>query len=540
MILTAVANFTKTPQLHKMPIPSNKHSEVMKRILDFKWELAAPVFGALLTMAFAPYDFAYGAVVALIFIYWVWQQQAPNRAALSGYLFGLGLFGSGIWWTYISIHDFGGGDPYSSIALTALLVAVWALFPALTGWFIAKTLRQSGAWMRLASAAATWVGIEYFRGYWLLNGFPWLQIAYSQLSTPLAGYAPLVGVYGIGFFLALSAFSVVDMLCGKLRILPGLMVLGLIWAGGAYLQTLSWTQAAGAPIKVTLVQGNIGQDQKWQKNQKLNTLRLYQELTEQHWDSDVIIWPETSIPAFLSQVKELYIDPLQTAAQTRGVDLVVGLPSSGRGKDYYNSVMTLGEKQALYHKNHLLPFGEYLPLQPLSGWVLDKLQIPLGDFAAGGDRQTLLRAGGHAFVTTICYEDAFGELVARQVADAGYIVNMTNDAWFGDSSQPHQHMQMAQMRALETGRYLVRATNTGVTGFVGPDGGLRKQAPLFQTTTLTDYIVPMTGRTPYVMLGDKGFFGLLVLLLLATYAGNRCLNAGIFKQRAEAVHHRGD
>ncbi|WP_306790007.1 apolipoprotein N-acyltransferase [Methylomonas fluvii] len=518
-----------------MPIPSNNHSRVMKRILNCKWELAAPVFGALLTMAFAPYDYAYAAIGALAFIYWVWQRQAPNRAALTGYLFGLGLFGSGIWWTYISIHDFGGGDPYSSIALTALLVAVWALFPALTGWFIAKASICSGVWLRIMAAAIAWVAVEYFRGYWLLNGFPWLQIAYSQLSTPLAGYAPLAGVYGVGFLLAASAFSLVELLRGKLPPLPGLLVLEVIWAGGGYLQTVAWTQATGAPIKVTLVQGNIGQDQKWQKNQKLNTLRLYQELTEQHWDSDVIIWPETSIPAFLSQVKEFYIDPLQTAAQAHGVDLVVGLPSSGQGKEYYNSVMTLGDKQALYHKNHLLPFGEYLPLQPLSGWVLDKLQIPLGDFAAGGDRQTLLTAGGHAFVTTICYEDAFGELVARQVADAAYIVNMTNDAWFGDSSQPHQHMQMAQMRALETGRYLVRATNTGVTGFVGPDGVLRKQAPLFSTTTLTDYIVPMRGLTPYVILGDKGFFGVLAVLLLVTYVRHRRFGVSISKQGVEAV-----
>lgn len=479
------------------------------------------MFGVLLTMSFAPYDYAYAAILALVFVYWLWQRQAPKRALLSGYLFGLGLFGSGIWWVYISIHDFGGSDPYSAVALSALLVAVWAIFPAITAWLINRASRCSGPWLRIVAAAVAWVAIEYFRGYWLLNGFPWLQIAYGQLSTPLAGFAPLVGVYGLGFLLALSAFAAVEMARGKLRVLAGLGVLVMIWAGGAYLRTISWTQPAGEPIKVTLVQGNIGQDQKWQKNQKLSTLRLYQTLTEQHWDADVIIWPETAIPAFLSQVKEFYIDPLQAAAQAHGVDLVVGLPSSGQGKEYFNSVLTLGETQRLYHKNHLLPFGEYLPLQPLSGWVLDQLQIPLGDFAAGGDRQPLLVAGGHAFVTTICYEDAFGELVARQVAEAGYIVNMTNDAWFGDSAEPFQHMQMAQMRALETGRYLVRATNTGVTGFVGPDGGLYKWAPLFTATTLSDEIVPMSGLTPYVAFGDKSVFGVLTLLLLTLYARSR-------------------
>jgi apolipoprotein N-acyltransferase len=176
----------------------------------------------------------------------------------------------------------------------------------------------------------------------------------------------------------------------------------------------------------------------------------------------------------------------------------------------------LSEKPALYQKNHLLPFGEYLPLQPVSGWVLDKLEIPLGDFTAGPDRQPLLSAGGYAFTTTICYEDAYGEQVSRQIAEAAYIVNVTNDAWFGDTSEPYQHMQMAQMRALETGRYLVRATNTGLTGFVGPDGAIRKQAPLFVAATLTDTIVPMGGLTPYARFGDKAVFALLsawVLLL---------------------------
>lgn len=512
----------------------------MNRLLKYQWELAAPFCGALLTLAFAPYDYAYVAVAALIFVYAAWQQRTPKRAALIGYLFGLGLFGTGIWWTYISIHDFGGADPYSSIALTALLVAVWALFPALTGWLTAKWSALPASGLRIVGAAFAWVAVEYFRGYWLLNGFPWLQIAYSQIQTPLAGFAPLAGVYGVGFLLALSAFAAVEMLRKKLPVLHGLPLLLVIWAGGAYLKAVQWSEAAGEPIKITLVQGNIGQEHKWQSSQKLATLKLYRELTEQHWDSDVIIWPETAIPAFLSQVKEFYIDPLQAAAREHGVELVVGLPSSGQGKDYYNSVMTLGETQALYHKNHLLPFGEYLPLQPLSGWILDQLQIPLGDFAAGGDRQTLLTAGGHAFVTTICYEDAFGELVARQVAEAGYIVNMTNDAWFGDSSQPHQHMQMAQMRALETGRYLVRATNTGVTGFVGPDGVLRKQAPLFNTVTITDQIMPMTGLTPYVVLGDKGVFALLAVLLTVMYGWSRCLVGYVPKPAADAVESMGD
>lgn len=491
---------------------------LMSRILQYRPEIAALCSGGLLTLAFKPHALPYLAPVALIALYLAWQRQTPLRAATTGYCFGLGLFGSGIWWVYVSIHDFGGADPASAIALTGLLVAAWALFPALAAWLIAIA-PWPGAWTRAAGTALIWLAVEYFRGNYVLNGFPWLQIAYSQTATPLAGFAPLGGAYAVGFLLAFSAFTVAEMMQKTMPWRSGLALLLALWGAGAGLRTVAWTEPAGAPIVVTLVQGNIGQDEKWQAHQQLATLNLYRELTEQHWDADVIIWPETSIPAFLEDVKPFFIDPLHAAARARGVDIVVGLPSSGRGKDYYNSVLALGETQALYHKIHLLPFGEYLPLQPLSGWVLDQLAIPLGDFAAGGARQPLLRAGGHAFVATICYEDAFGELVARQAAEAGYIVNMTNDAWFGDSAQPYQHLQMAQMRALETGRYLVRATNTGVTAFIGPDGAVKRQAPLFTTAAISDSVVPMRGATPYLQLGDSGAFAAIVLLVLAMAAG---------------------
>jgi len=465
--------------------------------------------GVLLTLSFAPYEFSYAALPALMFLYWSWTMHTAKYAMLIAYFFGLGLFGSGIWWVYVSVHDFGGADALSAALLSLVLVSLWALFPAITAFLAVKlVLKSPGVWVRIMAASLLWVAVEYLRGYWVLNGFPWLQIAYSQLLTPLAGYAPLLGVYGVGFLLAATAFTGMEIQRRKLQPINGLCFVLLLWGGGGLLKFVPWTYSLGAPIKVTLVQGNIGQGQKWLPEQRLDTLRLYQELTQQHWDSQVIIWPETAIPAFLSEVKEFYLDPLAAEARRHQVDLVVSLPS-GAGKEYYNSVLALGEKPALYHKNHLLPFGEYLPLQPVSGWVLDSLEIPLGDFTAGPNRQPLLTAGGYPFTTTICYEDAYGEQVNRQIADAAYIVNVTNDAWFGDTSQPYQHMQMARMRALETGRYLLRATNTGLTGFVGPDGAIRKQAPLFVTTTLTDSIVPMGGITPYARLGDNAIFLLL-------------------------------
>ncbi len=486
----------------------------MIQILKWKWEILAPLFGAALTLAFAPYNFSYCALLALMFFYASCSRQSTRSVGLRGYLFGLGLFGYGTWWVYISIHDFGGADPASSTLLVLLFVGFWGLFPALTAALANKVFLITGVYSRVALFALFWVGIEYFRGYWLFNGFPWLQIAYSQIDTPLAGYAPLMGVYGIGFLLSVSAASLVEMRSGQLSRVWGVLLLISIWAGGWLLKGVAWTHQIGEPLTMTVVQGNIDQRLKWQPNQRMHTLNLYQQLTEQHWDSDVIIWPETSIPAFLSEVKDFFLEPLAHRARDQGVDIIVSLPTNGAGKDYYNSVMTLGRTEALYHKIHLLPFGEYLPLQPLSGWILDRLEIPLGDFAAGDDWQPLLQAGGYPFVATICYEDAFGELVSRQVQQAAYLVNVTNDGWFGNSSEPYQHMQMAQMRALETGRYLVRATNTGLTGIVAPNGVLTEQAPLFTTTTLTGKIVPMAGMTPYVRFGDRMIFAVLSVLVV--------------------------
>jgi apolipoprotein N-acyltransferase len=483
-----------------------------KRLSTWIWFVAAPFSGLLLTMAFAPYGYALSALPALFFLLVAWRRSTPLKAAIIGYLHGLGLFGSGIWWIFVSIHEFGDSDTFSAVMLTALAVGFWSTFPALSGWLIAHVMKWRIVWIRLMLSSLLWVFVDYVRGDWLLNGFPWLQVGYSQLTMPLAGYAPILGVYGVSFVLVLSAVTLQEFIRRGLSLMIGIGLLLLLWGGGAWLRGVTWTHRVGEPIKITLVQGNIGQGEKWLPDQRRNTLRLYQQLTEQHWDAQVIIWPETAIPAFLSQVRTDYLDPLAANARQRHVDLVVGLPSEGEGQSYYNSVYALGDKPALYHKNHLLPFGEYLPLQPLSGWILDMIHIPLGNFSAGSDMQPLLVAGGHPFTTTICYEDAFGELVIRQIAEAAYIVNVTNDAWFGDTAEPFQHMQMAQMRALETGRFLVRATNTGLTGFVGPDGIIRKQAPLFHTTAVTDTITPLGGLTPYARWGNTGVFAMLALL----------------------------
>ncbi|MGZ4994292.1 MAG: apolipoprotein N-acyltransferase [Methylobacter sp.] len=514
------------------------------------WDFSAPIAGILLTFSFSPFDYPYLTPIALMFLFACWRNVSARRAAMRGYLFGLGAFGSGVCWVYISMHDFGGAGVFEASLLTALFAGFWALFPALAGYLAAKISFTNRGSVRVLLMPIIWILVEYLRGYWVLNGFPWFQLAYSQLETPLAGYIPVLGVYGTGFIVALTASVAVEVFrmiawadillllnagrcvnvkpviplslgdgfidAGRLKSpLQLIMIIAVLWGMGGLLRTVTWTYEIGQPIRVSMIQGNIAQDQKWKPENKINTLLKYKRMTEEHWESNIVIWPETAIPAYLDQVKESFLVPLANDAKLHNTDLIISVPVQETDpKKNFNAVITMGKDEGMYRKTHLLPFGEYLPLQPFSGFVLNMINIRLGNFTPGAVNQPLLKAGGYPFITLICYEDAFGELSIRGLADAAFLVNVTNDGWFGNSIEPHQHMQMARMRAIETGRFLLRATNTGMTGIVSPKGEIISRAPLFQETALTGAIIPMGGMTPYAKWGDMPVIGLMVVLLL--------------------------
>ena len=478
-------------------------------------DLLAALAGILYTLAFAPFNFSYLALIALSLLFASWQNATPARALWRGYLFGLGAFGLGVSWVYISIHDFGGADPFSASLLTGLFVAFWALFPALAAYLSVRIRPVKPGLTSIIVMPLVWLLVEYLRGYLVLNGFPWLQVGYSQLETPLAGYIPIAGVYGTGFLAVLTASTLVHLLQTKKHRLLLAAALAAVWLTGSVLQTIKWTYAIGEPIRVSMIQGNIAQDQKWRPENRGNTLQYYKTMTEAHWDSAIIVWPETSIPAYLADVYDWFLLPLSDAARQHETDLIVSLPAHGDSEhERYNAVMTLGKETGIYRKKHLLPFGEYLPWQPVSGFILNSLAIKLGDFTPGAIDQPLLTAGGYPFITSICYEDAFGDAGLRGLPDTAYLVNVTNDGWFGNSIEPHQHLQIARMRAMETGRFLLRATNTGVTAIVAPDGKIVSQAPQFTATVLTDMITPMGGMTPYARSGDQAMIYSMVLALL--------------------------
>jgi apolipoprotein N-acyltransferase len=487
----------------------------MYSLSHWKWDVLSPIAGILLTLSFAPFNYWPLGFIAVLYGFYFWTDIVASKALLRGFLFGLGYFGSGVSWVYVSVHDYGGAPVAGAVMLTVFCAAFWALFPAVTAYSFAKVshFNKTASYINIVALPGIWILIEYFRGFWLLNGFPWLQVGYAQMDNWLAGYIPLIGGYGVGFLFLVTVAVCADSLKKKRIERINLIAVVGLWLVGFWVGGIDWVEPAGQPLKVTLVQGNVAQDKKWLPEYRLKTLVDYEQLTGQHWDSDVIIWPETAIPAFYHQVQEFYLGPLAKKAKDSNTDLIVSLPAKGKtNNENYNLVVTLGRHSGEYRKSHLLPFGEYLPLQPLSGFILDLLQVSLGNFLPGDDSQPLMTAGGYKFATSICYEDAFSTVFLNKLPQAAYLINVTNDAWFGDSLEPHQHMQIARMRSIESGRYLLRVTNTGITAIVNEKGRVIKQAPMFTQIAMTDYMVPMKGRTPFSYIGDVSVITVISLV----------------------------
>lgn len=449
--------------------------------------------------------------------------RTAAAGALLGGAFGLGYFGAGVSWVYVSLSVFGGMPMAAAAGATLAFCAYLALFPALAGALFVRF--APAPWLaRALFFAALWALSEWLRGV-LFTGFPWLAIAYSQTPpSPLAGFAPLAGVVGVGLLTALLAALLVELLSG-LRTggaaTPGgqrrsfaaalpLLAAALLLAGGAGLRTISWTAAQGEPFSVALLQGNVAQDVKWRPETFAESLATYHRLALDH-PAKLTVLPETALPVFYERAPRDYLDELVRLAAREQGDLVFGIVT-GDGERYANAALSLGVSPGQrYAKSHLVPFGEFTP--PGFSWFMHALDIPMSDFTPGEAKQAPLAIAGQQVAINICYEDLFGSEIIRALPQATLLVNLSNVAWFGDSLAPAQHLQIAQMRALETGRMMLRATNTGMTAIVGADGRVQAVLPPFTRDALTGEVQGYSGTTPYVRWGDAPALLLAVLLL---------------------------
>jgi len=468
--------------------------------------------GAALATAFAPLSLWPFAVLSPALLMWLWQDASPREAARLGFWFTFATFVCGTYWLYFSVHILGHAPIWLAFFLMLGLAAIMGLYHAGLGYFVARWLPATGPVRWLIALPAAWMLLEWWRG-WFLSGFSWLSLGYSQTDTWLAGFAPIAGVYGLTLVLLVSAGCLVAFALGDLRArLVALATLVVPWAIGAALYQHAWTHPAGRPVTVAVVQGAIPEDEKWLENNRETTLSIYQSLTERVLGAQIIVWPEAAIPDLANNVVP-FLTSLAGEARAHGSSLVLGvLRADGAENDLrvYNSVLALGGTVAWYDKRHLVPFGEFFPVPQFVRSWMRLMSLPYSDFTRGAAKQPPLPAGGLKLGTTICYEDAYGASMLPVLRDADALVNVTNDAWFGHSTARGQHFQIARLRAIEQGRYMVRAANDGISGVIGPNGEVIARAPEFVQYALVSKIVPMKGLPPYAYVGNY-----LVVILAA-------------------------
>jgi len=474
---------------------------------------AAGLTGLLLPLAFAPFGWYPLAVPLLAIFIFLCEGQRPAEAAWRGFWFGFAAFAAGTYWLYTSIHVFGGAPVIVAGVLMLGLFCLMAAYTALAGAAaaalssLAPVLRWCVLWPALFTVFA------WLRGF-LFTGFPWLTLGYGQIDGPLAAWAPLAGVHGVSFVTVLLAGVLLTLIRGDSvarMIAIGLIV--VVFVVTATLQTVQWTSPIGDDVRVSMVQGSISQDRKWLPEQLRPTLELYRRLTFEQ-DADLVIWPEAAVPALAGRVQG-FLDAVAAEARARDLQIYLGiLTLDSERQQYRNSLIGLGRHTDQYHKRHLVPFGEFFPVPDFARRWMRSAGLPNQDTLAGSADQAPLRLGDVLLAPTICYEDAYGAEQLGYLPAANILISVSNDAWFGDTIAAHQHLQIARMRALETGRYMLRTTNTGITAIISPLGEIVAHLPQFESRVLSDVVQPYAGSTPYVRFGNWPVL-LICLVLIA-------------------------
>lgn len=472
-------------------------------VRSFKYytHLSLPV-GAAVSLAFAPFNLWPLAIACFAFLFLAWEDATPKQAARRGFLFVAGTYLAGTYWLYHSIHTIGHAPMWLTLFAMLALVAIMAAYMALLGYVLKRWIPGQAALRWLLVLPAAIVILEWFRG-WFLSGFPWLALGYTQTDTWLAGFAPIGGVYTVSLAVTLCAGAVTGLVLGnKNTRIAAASIIAVAWLVGLALHDREWTQPNGAPLSVAIVQGAVPQEMKWEDAQRDRTIALYRELTRQHLGAKLIIWPEAALPGLSHELTNVLSEEW-TAAHDKGSALVLGqVRYDFEEKVYFNAVLALDKEPQWYAKRRLVPLGEYFPVPQWAADWLKGMDLPYSGFKAGARNQDALDAAGQKLALTICYEDAYASEQLEVLKTATLLVNVTNDAWFGDSTAAHQHLQISRMRALEAGRPLLRAANDGISAIIGPLGEVEKTFPRFKPGVLTGDVQPRVGLTPYARVGN--------------------------------------
>ena len=468
--------------------------------------------GALLPLALAPFSFWPIAIISMAILFSNLYEQSAKNAFKRSLIFGLGMFGTGVSWVFVSMYVFGDISALLALIGTFLFCLFNAIFFALP--FMLCSLISKRRFLALVVLPALWVISEWIRS-WLFTGFPWLYAGYSHTDTWLSGWAPVGGVLLLSFFTALAAAALAQIRLYKdlASTLATLSLVTVMFLGGLALQKIDWTESVETPVSVALIQPNVDQSDKWSITMRSQILHNLVVQTEPLWGTDIIIWPEGAIPVLYTQISD-FLDDIHQRALASKTTLITGLPSNQKPEGpYYNSMLALGASHGIYNKTRLVPFGEYVPLEKLIRGLNNFFDLPMSSFSLGSKNQPLLTAAGQNISTAICYEIAYPDLVAKNSRNSNILLTVSNDAWFGDSIAPSQHMQMARMRAIENAKPVMRGTNNGITAFIDYRGTVIKQLSQFSPGVLTATVTPYTGVTPFSKFGSWPvvIFSLLVL-----------------------------
>jgi apolipoprotein N-acyltransferase len=494
----------------------------------------AAVLGAVFSLPFVYTEAWFLQLLCIGLLAWRTSGVRPARAALLGLAFGSGWLGAGTWWLFISLHRYGGLDaPLAAVAVAALALALSTYLAIALALF--ARLRRGNAWLDAGLFAALWLATELARGV-LFTGFPWTATGYGQIDGPLAALAPWVGVYGIGFVAALIAALPALALREGTRhaVLPTLLAAALLATGT--LAARDFTTGTGR-LSVTLVQTNVAQDEKF-ASERLPQALAWLEAALRDARGPLVIAPETAIPLLPEQLGPEAWSRLGGLFHGERAALV-GVPLGSFEAGYTNSVAGLSAQSASlpggfyrYDKQHLVPFGEFIP----NGfrWFVDLMRIPLGDFARGPKVPPSFTFAGQRIAPNVCYEDLFGEELALRFADDAQaptiLANVSNLGWFGDSIAIAQHLHISRMRALELQRPMLRATNTGATAVIDHRGHVTASLAPFGRGLLDAAVEGRHGLTPFSRWA--GQLGLAPAWALATLPVLLAVVARVRRRRA--------
>lgn len=488
--------------------------------------LLSVIAGAVYPLGFAPFGYWLLPILSVALIFQVWSVSDQRTVLWSALLYGLSLYGVGVSWIYVSMVNFGNMAPPMAVIAVILFALILTAFTLAPAFVYSRIAQRFSVGMRLTLLLpALWVSFEYLRGT-LFTGFAWLYLGYASVDTWFSAWGPIAGVLAASYVLAVIAGLLTlswrrwqsEGLWSNVNGPPAMIIVLVVisWA----LQGLRWTEQSGQAMEVTLVQADVSLADKWKPEKRQDLMQTYLEASRAAGQADLVVWPEAALPMLLDQVPLDYLDELHALPGALAFGVI---ERSDDHAQLYNSFAVLddgsssGAEMQVYHKRHLVPFGEFFPFKPILGWLLESLSIPMSDFARGTATQGNLRIGSLQVVPTICYEDAFPEDWRRQVSEAHAIVNISEDAWFGDSFAPHQRLEMARMRAIEFQRPVIRVSNSGLSTVIDSYGEMDAISPQFQPALFSSPVYPMLGDTPYMRYGQWPLWFWLGLSMLLAY-----------------------